>query len=256
MVGRAQALLETMPSARFFKRDKDGQFSSGDSGGRVAAPDLIAAGRAEEIATAAFAAAAGLPRPEGADELAGRRLYRGGGVGPHGDEALHHIAALQGFEGPAVAVSSKEMSKGVKQGDAELFRGVHGSADGTKTAADIHEQFRSGEAFHGLGYSGNGIYMSSSRQEAGTYGTVGRYALHRDARVVDYRALQTEHAAFIRSVGADSVTGRVFADPGRYAAARGYDAIKWRRGEEAGKKSGEEDELIILNRTAMLAEVS
>jgi hypothetical protein len=169
---------------------------------------------------------------------------------------LHHIAAAQGFEGPAVAVSAKEMSAGVRRGDVEMFRGVEPSADGSKSASDIHEQFRTGEAYHGLGFSGNGMYMSNSRAEASTYGQVGRYALHREAKVVDFRDLQAEQQSFLSSVGRDSITGRVFSDPGRYAAARGYDAIRWRRGEESGKRSGEEDEFIVLNRTALLAEAN
>lgn len=252
-----QVLAQCRILARSYTRDGDGKFSSTGSG-RVAGTDLIAAGRGEEIAQSALAAADANSYDfdrEQFDPLAGRMLYDGGGVGPHGDEALHDIAARQGFEGPAQSVSAKDMDAGIRQGDAEMFRGVKASHDGKLTPGQVHERMRSGEPYHGLGFSGNGTYLSNSRTLASGYGTVGRYALHRDARVVDYRQLQHEQTDYIRSVGRDSPQGRVFSDPGRYAAARGYDAIRWRRGEEAGKQPGEEDEFIVLNRTAMLAEV-
>lgn len=257
--------LAGLPSLRHLPGQHDQSSHGHGNAGPGGGVDLIAAGHGEALAAAAFDAAASLPRPEGSGELAGRLLYHGGGVGPHGDEALYHIAAAQGFEGQAKGVSRSEMTVGiVMEGDTEMFRGVR--ARGGKTAEEMHEQIRSGEAYHGLGYAGNGIYMSSSRSEAGRYGTVGRYALHHDAKVVDFRDLQTEQAEYLQSIGyrdvgkfsvkRDSITGRVFDDPGRYAAARGYDAIRWRRGEEVGKPAGEEDEFIVLNRTALIAEVT
>lgn len=215
--------------------------------------DLLVGSHADEIAAAAYDAAAAYGDEE-RGYLAGRLLYHGGGVGPHGDEALHHIAAHQGFEGPATVVSRAEMDRQVKKGAIEMFRGVRPAHDGSKTASEIHEQFRSGPAFHGLGYSGNGTYLSSSRSEASSYGQVARYALRPGANVVDYRDLQQEQEKFLSALERYSVTWEVFQDPGRYAAARGYDAIWWRRGEEAGRKPGEEDEFIVLNRAAVLAE--
>lgn len=212
-------------------------------GGPGSGEDLLAAGRGAEIAQAALDAAGG--------EVAGRRLYRGGGVGPHGDEALYSIAGQQGFDGPAATASRREMTKGVRQGDTEMFRGVRPSQDGSKTAAQVHEQVHAGDAHYGLGYAGNGYYMSGSSAIAGTYGQVGRYSLHRDSRTVDFRDLQREQAEYLSTVPAGSAEARVFADPGRYAAARGYDAIKWRRGEEVGDRPGAEDEYIVLNRTAL-----
>lgn len=242
----AGALVAHLPG----KHDQrtHGRKGAGPGGG----VDLIAAGQADALAASALEAAGAFEVDE--EQLAGRRLYRGGGVGPHGDEALHHIATQQGFDGPAQLVTKKEMDRGVRRGDVEMFRGVRKSHDGKMTAAQVHESAVSGDAYYGLGYSGNGIYLSNSRSIAGQYGQVGRYALHRDARVVDFRDLQREQGAFLDSVGHTTTTGRVFSDPGRYAAARGYDAIRWRRGEEGGRRKGEEDEFIVLNRSALLAE--
>lgn len=234
---------------RIFKRDKDGKFAEtgGGGSGPGSGVDQIAAGKAEELANAAFEAAG--------QELPGRRLYRGGkapGIGPHGDEALHTIVAQQGFDGPARVVSRREMDKAVRgrDGDVEMFRGVEGGerANG-KTADQVHEQIRSGEDYQGLGSFGNGTYFSNSHGVAAGYGQVGRYALDRKAKIADYDKLLDEQQTFLRSVGRESVTGQVFSDPGRYAAARGYDAIHVDR-----RESGNGQEYVVLNRTALIAE--
>lgn len=230
----------------FWKRDKRGRFAE-TSGGPGSGEDLLAAGRGEEVAQAALDAAGG--------EVTGRRLYNGGqapGIGPHGDEALHAIVAQQGFDGPATVVSRKELSRGVRDGDAEMFRGVQGGkrADG-KTAEEIHEQTRSGEDYQGLGAFGNGTYFSGSESMAATYGTTARFALAREARTADYDTLRTEQESYLKTVSRDSAAYRVFSDPGRYAAARGYDAIHVRR---EGQPKGGENEYVVLNRTALIAE--
>lgn len=253
-VGTASALVAHMPGRHNQQTHGRGGKGVGPGGG----VDLIAGGQAEAIAADAIDAAA--PYATERSELAGRLLYSGGGVGPHGDEALFHLAIQQGFDGPATAVSRAEMDTAIRGGflgrgaATPMYRGVRPSPDGTRTAAQIHEQVRSGPAHYGLGFSGNGYYMSSSRSEASRYGDVARYALHARARVVDLRELDAEQSAYLASLPQGSAARRVFSDPGRYAAARGYDAIKWRRGEETGKAPGEEDEFIVLNRSALLAE--
>mgnify|MGYP001606922640 CR=1 FL=1 len=226
-----------------------------ESGPGFGAPDLIQAGRADDTAQAAYDAAAQYPR-ENMEVLAGRMLYRGGGVGPHGDEALHHIAQAQGFESPAQSVTSTEMDEQIRRGGLELWRGVRPSHDGQHSASEVHRRYREGEPYQGLGFAGNGTYFSSSYSEASSYGEVGRYALHPDARIVGFRTLQREQVEYLRQVGPESVLGRVMADTGRYAAMRGYDAIMWHRGEEMGRARGVEDEVIVLNRGALLAEVT
>lgn len=217
--------------------------------------DLIGAGRGTAVAEAALAEAMKYPK-ERMGPVAGRMLYRSGGVGPHGDEALHVIAQTQGYEVPARTLTPDEMDEQIRLGGLEMWRGVEVSHDGLDTSpAEIHRRFREGQSYQGLGMAGNGTYMSSSRSEASRYGSTARYALHPDARVVGYRTIQREQAEYLKQFDYGSPEYLVFADTGRYAAARGWDAIMWHRGEEVGKARGEEDEIIVLNRGALLAEV-
>lgn len=93
--------------------------------------DLIGEGRADELASAALAAAQPY-RDEHGNELAGRRRYGGGGVGPHGDEALYHIAQVQGFDALPGLLTREEMDEAVRGGALELWRGGRG---GSRTRA-------------------------------------------------------------------------------------------------------------------------
>lgn len=234
------------PYAREARRARD----TGGFGG----VDLIAAGRGTALARAAMDAALLYPKPD-MEPVAGRMLYRSGGVGPHGDEALHAIAQAQGFEVPAQVVTPDQMDELIRLGGLEMWRGVETSRDGLDTPPEeIHRRFREGQAYQGLGMAGNGTYMSSSRSEASRYGQTARYALHPDARVVGYRTIQREQSEFLRQFDYDSIEHKVYADTERYAAARGWDAIMWHRGEEVGKGVGVEDEIIVLNRGALVAE--
>jgi len=217
-----------------------------------AAPDLIADGRGGDLAQAALDAARAYPGDEYSGDLAGRLLHRGGGVGPHGDEALYHIAVTQGFDALPETLTAVEMDERIRQGATELFRGIEHTRDGRLSAGEMHRQVREGPVFYGLGFAGNGIYAGNVRSTAAEYGFTGRYALRPDARVVDFRELQEEQEQYLASVGRDTVLGRVYADAGRYAAARGYDAIRWRRGDESGQPG--KHEYIVLNRGTLLAD--
>lgn len=246
---------------RLHPRGRGGKFASGggdwvdrvsDSIDRQRGPkhnDLIAAGTGESLAADAHRAASAYPDVDG-DVLPRRRRVNPGGMGPHGEEALHHIAAHQGFEAHPETVTREEMNRRVGAGDIELFRGLTGNNQ--VTAGQMHERYRTGEAYHGLGYTGNGTYMTNQRHMASSYGQPARYALRRDARVVDFRALQLEQDEYLRGLEHGSITHDIYSDPGRYAAARGYDAIRWMRGAESGRPGMEE--WVILNRGAMLAE--
>lgn len=125
---------------------------------------------------------------------------------------------------------------------------------------EIHRRLREDEAYQGLGMASNGTHFSSSRSEASQHGVYRRYALYPDARVVGLRAIQLEQQEYLQSLEGSTwdlrtVPGRVFAETGRYAAARGYDAILWRRGEEVTGRRDDPVEVIVLNRGALLAEV-
>jgi hypothetical protein len=147
------------------------------------------------------------------------------------DRGLAVIANRQGFDGKPQVVSKAEMDKLVAEGHAEMFRGVVGSY--RKSAADMQEDTRSGPAFFGNGMFANGYYFSEDRQVGVDYsdkspGSVLRGVLIKDANIVSYKEIEAEHEAFLKSIigRPDAMAMRTtYDDLGRYAAARGYDAI-------------------------------
>jgi hypothetical protein len=133
------------------------------------------------------------------------------------------------------------------------------------TPAEIHRQLRSGPLRVGIGTFGNGFYMAESRTHAKAYGdktpeSVGRYGLRSDAKVIRWPALLAEMDAYANEHPEmrdwRSVESRAYGDPGRFAMARGYDAIEIHKGERPGigaEAAG--NQWVILNRTALVSEV-
>ena len=111
----------------------------------------------------------------------------------------------------------------VQAGEMELFRGLLDDEHGT---AEQHaEQLRSGDFFAGRGLFGNGTYVATSYGDAADFsagqGVVVRMALKKRARIADSQTLSAEHAR-------DQATlpPALASDLGRYAVARGYDAMQ------------------------------
>jgi hypothetical protein len=230
-------------------------------------------------------------RKGGGGRVEGKDLMRGGAsamaervasarerYGSSRDPALSAIAAEQGFDGPPQVVSRQEMDRLVR-GSPEIIRGVHSTDD--KTAAEIHEEMRSGDAQFGRGVYGNGYYFAPPGGSGfagaenfgdGTPGAIARATLSKDAKVVGYRQIHQEHDAYFASLGhepyrpggfEESPTGGwrestpkstedlVFSDLGRFAAARGYDAIKMDDSKKGGYIS---PQYLVVNRTALIVE--
>jgi hypothetical protein len=170
--------------------------------------------------------------------------------GPHGDEIMYHIMREQGFDAPATAVPKGQMDA-IQAEHEGLYRGVRASRDGSKTPDQIHDEMVSGDAYAGRGVAGNGTYMTSRVGEAGEYGTARAYALHREARVGDHDAIRAEQKTFLAQFGRDSTAYGVWSDTGRYAAAKGYDALAWdftSMDGTAGRR------VIVLNRGSVFVE--
>ena len=156
------------------------------------------------------------------------------------DADLRAIADLQGFSGKPEVVTKAEMSQLVKAGSHYiLFRGVQGSTRagqqhaGThnRTAKQIQDQLRSGGAYYGVGVYGNGYYFAPDRPTAVGYsdhtpGSVVRAALPKNAKIGQYNTLNVEAGKLVKHHAANPDSQAVWADVGRYAMARGYDAIK------------------------------
>jgi hypothetical protein len=252
--------------ARTYKRDKDGKFSS-TGGGPGSGQDLIGDGDGAQLA-------------EHVDARAKETAYpsrNGSTAGPNGDEQLSAIAEQQNFGGKPTVVSRAEMDQLVAEGHTELFRGTRGGFgvreggdpsnaddDIEVTPAQIHERMRSGPPFYGNGQFGNGVYAGPSQERSSTYsnnepGSVARLTLHKDAKVLrlpngfESSDFVAEHRAFVATLEPGSAPRRVYSDPGRYAAARGYDAISLEY-PDPGPGRTNYSEVIVLNRTAMIVQ--
>lgn len=171
------------------------------------------------------------------------------------DRGLAVIGAEQGFDGKPRIVPKAELEKLIKDGHPEIFRGVKKTKDGSKTAAQVHEEMRTGNAHYGLGIYGNGYYWGGEDHASDfadeTPGSMARGVLDTNAKVVPFWGqLYPEHQAFMESLKGrpDEAEMRdAYEDVGRYAAARGYDAIF----VDADKGPTWYN---VLNRTAMVME--
>ena len=162
-----------------------------------------------------------------------------------GDAYVAAIAHDQGFDAKPEVVSKEQLDQHVREGEVEMFRGVGGSAERGARYAD---QFKTGDYFAGKGVSGSGTYVAvgvNAQQSAGWYGAVTmRMTLRSDAHVVDSGELQSEmswYVAGMQAVGQGKLAKVATVEPGRFAAWKGYDAIKL----------GFTDQYIILNRGAV-----
>lgn len=217
-----------------------------------------------------------------------------------GELVLRELARQQGWDrGQPQMGSPQELDDVIASGGVELWRGNSGRIEPEiwgygpdegkpflegfredQSPVHFNREMRSGELRYGTGVYGNGIYTSVSRDTADSFGTrsytqydpeagtggygpadprsIQRMVLRPDARVVDFDELQKqarshpEIPAFIRN------------DPGRLAAALGYDAVHIRgtkkrddgRYRQEGRPSDvspiDPDQYLILNRNAVL----
>lgn len=158
------------------------------------------------------------------------------------DADLRSLADLQGFSGKPEVITKGEINKLQSSGSHYvLYRGVQGTSSanwrhkatgGTaKSAKQIQDQMRTGDAYFGVGVYGNGYYFATDRSTAVSYsdrspGSVIRVALPKNAKIGNYSSLSNEVQTLVSHAKATAETKAVFADVGRYAAARGYDALK------------------------------
>ncbi len=159
-----------------------------------------------------------------------QNVFDRGGVDP----TLVGLIKEQGGDGLPKVVSKEEMDKQIAQGKIELWRGVD-----TK---DHALQFQSGELFVGVGLHGGGVYTAygpQGKRNADYYGAMNgtnpctmRMTLGDDAVITDIEDIErdmNENAKVYAKFGnahEQHARLRMFYDPGRFAAACGYDAIR------------------------------
>jgi len=191
-----------------------------------------------------------------------------------GDPAMVALAHAQGFDAHPTKLSDSEFDAEVASGGhTVIYRGTRPPDDmiqfGQQPApgspdspAGMHEQFRSGSYRPGFGMFGNGFYMAPSHEKAASFsdgspGSVGRFALHHDAKVVDYEYLLDQFGSVYKGPkwkAASTETKDVISDFGRFAMAKGYDAIRVSAGGKiASGGTVQNEEYVILNRGALLA---
>lgn len=207
------------------------------------------------------------------------------------DEHLVRVGELQGFDGLPQVGSRADLDAAVEAGWLEVWRGVMGSK--TKSAADINAELRTGAYRPGKGMYGNGYYTSTRRNTGETYrgrdpktdfpanpnavdfeeadfegeilpDSLLRIAIDPNARIIDLEDLQQQMEAASLDAFHPAIR-TVLSDPGRFAAAAGYDAIRirelsdgalypgWESTDDPdGVSAPQADQLVILNRTVML----
>ena len=188
-----------------------------------------------------------------------------------GDLALIGIAKEQGFDAKPTVMSSDDFDQAVAEGGhSVMYRGINPDSDWRggrepQSGAEVHTQTRDGDYHPGYGVFGNGYYMATDRAKAesfsdGAPGSVGRYALHKDAKTVTFEDLRSEYGRYFDSqYKTDPMeTKGMTTDYGRFAASRGYDAIHVPVGTKmtggGGGGTVQREDWVILNRGALIAD--
>jgi hypothetical protein len=218
------------------------------------------------------------------------------------DVHMVQVGREQGFQHPPQVGTREEVDAAVAAGWTEVWRGVQ-AFNGTRdehrrTAADINEDMRSGPYEPGRGQYGNGIYTSVRRMTAETYrgreprgnhsehgagdfveadlegdappDSLLRIAIDPAARTVDYDDLIRERDEWMAAnpeLMSSDAARNVLSDPGRFAAARGYDAMVVRGRADGSYYPGWEDmedyentgptaadQWVVFNRTVMMVQ--
>jgi len=185
---------------------------------------------------------------------------------PAGDRALGQIWARQGFDGLPRVVDEATLQGAIDSGWMSIWRAVGGHTEVQMSASEVAEQYRSGPPRPGFGGYGNGTYFApdtardglvgyyASGGEAwqGSEGALIHAALSPSARTITWdelMPLMRQHGLHIADLPEDerewTTRQWVLQDPGRFAAALGYDAILYTQGPTVG-------EIVVLNRTALM----
>lgn len=270
-------------------RDEGGRWTSGGGAGKTARAKL--AERAKDVAKAGTVAGSTAGPARGADLTHSPAFLDSlADVGNSDtEELLRRAQHAQGFGATPAVGSRAEVDKAVAGGAVELWRGIDGVTP--EEAAQRAEQFRTGDLFIGQGTYGPGTYTTPDKSLAtrfatdmGMSGQVLRMALRPDAKVITRDELyqhmlrdNTERTAALLDIrqrmrelpdgdeagfdalskesralsGQSGQVEKLQLQPGVYAAAAGYDAVRIDRPNHEG---GTTTEMLLLNRTAVLVE--
>jgi 8-oxo-dGTP pyrophosphatase MutT (NUDIX family) len=180
-----------------------------------------------------------------------------------GDAAALGIADRQGFADLPQVVTPEEFDRLKEQGTIGhvLYRGNKGGPYGL-TAPELHQQYREGPYRVGQGLYGNGTYMAYHRGLASDPdyasdepGSVQRYGLRKGAKIIGIEDLRKEYDRYLKGIGKDEDERYLYGDIGRFAMARGYDAVEIPKGTSPGIGiPAQGRQFNVLNRSAVIAE--
>lgn len=156
--------------------------------------------------------------------------YAKAGYTEQQDLKLKYLAKAQGFDAKPEVVAENELKQYAEENKVPiLYRGV--------TDPKYADEFRDGEYWAGRGLMCDGIYTAYdthgkdvASQYAGDKGEVIQMCLDKDAKIIDYNDLEKEMSDWMRGYSDEAKDfhtkiNDLLADPGRFAAAKGYDAI-------------------------------
>lgn len=201
------------------------------------------------------------------------RLEEEYGRGGPRDGVLTQLTRDQGWGLPAQG----SVDQAVAGGGVELFRGVRPFGD-VSAEQQLNDMRDNPDFAYGSGIYGNGIYFSVDKRVADAFahrdpdsaksatdaGKTVRVALSPDAKIVGLKKLEAEHKKWFQENHANLPTGMsdMLFDMGRFAAMRGYDAIKVEgmqdgyRDHTGGRKGkiSKATQYVVLNRGALTME--
>ena len=187
-------------------------------------------------------APATIPAPVDWDGVAPRLLQEGEGWKGKGDGLLRAIQQESGASGLPQLVDD---ISSVSTGQTLLYRGLEDRLG--VTAVEMADEFRSGPLFPGEGIFGNGTYTTTSLKSAEWYGDeVLKMTLPNTAKTIKYDDLTDKWQEAMDAMP-DTPVKKLAADPGRWAAMQGYDAIIVER------KNGSAH-YVVLNRSILTVE--
>lgn len=172
-----------------------------------------------------------------------------------GDGVLYELYKRTGYDAQPMVVADDIFDE-LAEGQTVYFRGITGVRD--VDASDLLEALRFGDYYAGYGTFGNGTYASNRPVTGISFGgqqlqNVTRILISPNAKVIDYADIQAEFMAWHKEFGfggdrmADGATRRLVEDLGRFAVAKGYDAIR-----ASALGTGDETYMVILNRGIMV----
>lgn len=202
------------------------------------------------------------------------------------DAVLGRLAEKQGYNGLPRVGSPAEVDRAVAAGWIETWRGGTASQINSTTVAEVNSKLRFGAFEPGRGIYGNGVYTSERYRTAEQYAGIWqkgdvaepdgimRIAIDPSARIVGYDEIVADYKAWSKTKPklTDNQTRfpaspeynddpnmtmglLMMRDLGRYAASRGYDAIKVTGKDDGGTyRPGEHraPQYAVLNRTVLL----